>query len=232
MTVKISCIIPAYNEEARIGHVLDTVVGHPLVDEVIVVDDGSSDGTADVVSGREGVTFIKMERNRGKTWAVTEGIEAAKGSHLLLVDADLLGLEAWHLTALISPIVYNQADVSISLRKNAPKIWHRIGIDYISGERVIEREVLASKISELRKLPKFGLEVFMNRLLMDREARIAVVQWPEVVSPFKNAKVGWMRGLTADVKMITDMCRSVPPWGLASQIYKMRRQRVNVPDQA
>ncbi|NIY71002.1 glycosyltransferase family 2 protein [Marivivens donghaensis] len=232
MTVKISCIIPAYNEEARIGHVLDTVVGHPLVDEVIVVDDGSSDGTADVVAGREGVTFIKMERNRGKTWAVTEGIEAAKGSHLLLVDADLLGLEAWHLTALISPIVYDQADVSISLRKNAPKIWHRIGIDYISGERVIERELLASKIAELRKLPKFGLEVFMNRLLMDRDARIAVVQWPEVVSPFKNAKVGWMRGLTADVKMITDMCRSVPPWGLASQIYKMRRQRVNVPNQA
>jgi cellulose synthase/poly-beta-1,6-N-acetylglucosamine synthase-like glycosyltransferase len=57
--MRLSCIIPAYNEAARIGAVLDAVLGHPWIDEVIVVDDGSTDQTARVwgsAAGRIGST--------------------------------------------------------------------------------------------------------------------------------------------------------------------------------
>ena len=223
---KLSCIIPAYNEQSRIRAVLDSVIGHPHIDEIIVVDDGSADGTAEVVEAIDGVRLIRMPENRGKTWAVTVGIEQAQGSHLMFVDADLLGLEQSHLTDLITPVVGGHADISISLRTNAPRVWHWIGIDYISGERVMSRDLLLPRIDEMRALPKFGLEVFMNSLLVRDRARVAVVKWPGVESPFKNAKYGWRAGVMADVKMIRDMCRAVPPWGLAAQIYQMRRQRV------
>lgn len=221
--VTISCIIPAYNEAVRIGEVLTSVVGHPLIDEVIVVDDGSTDGTAEVVEQIAGLRLIRQVPNKGKTWAVTVGINEAKGSHLLLVDADLLGLSPDDLTRLITPVRDGAADVSISLRRNAPRLWHLIGIDYISGERVVRKSLFDGRMAEMRALPKFGLEVFMNDLLLARQSRIAVVNWPSVDSPFKNQKMGWRRGVIADVRMIADMVRAVSPRRIVSQIVKMRR---------
>ena len=58
----ISCIIPAYNEGPRIKAVLDVVAAHPLIDEIIVVDDGSSDDTAALASGREKVVLIRLSK--------------------------------------------------------------------------------------------------------------------------------------------------------------------------
>jgi glycosyltransferase involved in cell wall biosynthesis len=223
---KLSCIIPAYNEASRIEAVLRSVVGHPLINEVIVVDDGSSDGTAEVVKGIDGVRLIELPQNKGKTWAVTVGIEAATGDTLMFVDADLLGLDASHLAALIAPVQQGKADITISLRANAPRPWHWIGIDYISGERVMPRGLLIDQIDAMRALPKFGLEVFMNSLLIRQSARIAIVLWPEVESPLKGAKFGWAEGLKRDVKMIRDMAQTVGLLGLAAQVYRMRRQRV------
>ena len=136
-TPSLSCIIPAYNEKDRIGSVLQTVSAHPMIDEVIVIDDASHDGTADVAEQFTGVTLIRQTTNQGKTYAVSHGLEAAKGSHVLLVDADLTGLNHAHLTALIEPVLRGSADISISLRDNAPRVWRMIGLDYISGERVI-----------------------------------------------------------------------------------------------
>jgi len=115
------------------------------------------------------------------------------------------------------------ADITMSLRRNAPRLWHLIGIDYISGERVIHKSLFEDRIEDMRALPKFGLEVFMNDLLLARQSRIGVVEWPGVDSPFKNKKMGWRRGLIADVRMIGDMFRVVSPLGILSQIVQMRR---------
>ena len=71
--IRLTCIIPAYNEAARLGRVLEAVIGHPMIDEVLVVDDGSSDATSEVARGylRDGgsVRLITLETN-GKTYQV------------------------------------------------------------------------------------------------------------------------------------------------------------------
>jgi glycosyltransferase involved in cell wall biosynthesis len=222
----ITCLIPAYNEAARIGPVLAAAAGHPLLAEVIVIDDGSSDGTAEVAGAVPGVTVWRQDRNRGKTWALSVGIEAAWGAHLLLLDADLVGLTAAHLTALIAPVRAGRAEVSVSLRGNAPRPWHWLGVDYISGERVLPRDMLAGRTEELRALPKFGFEVALNRTILDRRARLAVVPWPEVSSPLKAAKRGVWAGLRGDAAMMADIFRTVPPLDAARQIAGLRRLRV------
>lgn len=217
----VSCIIPAYNEAPRIAAVLHTVVGHPQIDEVIVVDDGSSDGTAEVAATVPGIRLIRQSPNRGKSWAVAVGIEAARHELILLLDSDLLGLDPEAISDLIAPVRSGQADVSISLRGNAPWPWLLIGLDYISGERVLRRGLIGAP-QALRALPRFGLEMHLNRRLIAARARIAIVRWPEVASPWKGAKRGRLAGVLADLRMLADMFRTVPLHRAVAQIVAMR----------
>lgn len=224
--MRLTCIIPAYNEAARIGAVLQAVLGHPMIDQVLVIDDGSVDATSQVVRGYPQARLITLAQNGGKTAALARGFAETQSEIILLIDADLAGLSPDHLTALIAPVAAGRAAMSISLRDNAPFLWRWIGLDYISGERALRRELLAGQEAALRKLPKFGFEVFLNSLVLSTQARLVVVRLPGVKSPLKSAKYGVWTGITGDIKMIADLLRVVPPLGLVRQILRMRRLRV------
>ena len=219
----VSCVIPAWNEAPRIGAVLDAVTFHARLAEVIVVDDGSTDGTAGAAA-RPGVTVIRQP-NRGKSAAVATGIAAARHDLVLLIDSDLQGLTPAALEALMVPVLSGQADVSVSLRRNAPWLWQRIGLDYISGERLVPRHLLPPP-GVMAALPRFGLEVEMNRRWIAAAARIAVVRWPAVDSPMKQAKRGARAGIAADLAMVRDIAATVGLPRAAAQIAAMRRLRV------
>jgi glycosyltransferase involved in cell wall biosynthesis len=220
--IRLTCIIPAYNEAARLGAVLTAVTLHPMIDEVLVVDDGSSDATSEVARGFA-VRLITLERNGGKTAALARGFAETASDVVLLIDADLVGLSPAHLSALIAPVKEGRAAMSISLRDNAPGLWRWIGLDYISGERAIRRDLLTGQDEALRRLPKFGFEVFLNGLAIKAGVRIAVVRLPGVVSPLKSTKYGLWAGVKGDVLMMRDLFRAVPPLGLIRQIIAMRQ---------
>lgn len=215
----ISCIIPAWNEAARIGPVVALAAAHPLIDEVIVVDDASHDETAAIAGAVPGVRVIRQDRNGGKTRAVATGVAAARGRRILLIDADLQGLTAEALTALIRPVLQDGAAAALSLRGNAPGLWRMIGLDYISGERLVPRALLLG----LEPPARFGLEVAMNRRLIASGARLAVVHWPGVRSPLKSEKMGLWRGIAADIRMMRDIFRTIGPLEALHQIRTMRR---------
>lgn len=220
-----TCLIPAYNEAARIGPVLDAVLALPLLAQVIVVDDGSTDDTQ-AIARAKGAQVIRTPGNLGKTRALALGLQSVQTSHVVLIDADLIGLSAQALTALIDPVRNGTATATISLRGNAPRTWRLIGIDYISGERVIGMDVLAGQQAHLAGLPRFGFEVFLNRLLIARNAPIAIVPWPDVASPSKAAKRGLVAGIRADAAMMADIFRTIGPLDCLRQITALRRLRV------
>ena len=224
--MSVTVLIPAYNEAARIGGVLSAVAGHPGVSEVLVVDDCSTDATAEVAGAVPGVTVLRQGKNGGKTKALTAGLHAARGDLVALIDADLIGLTPADLTALIAPVLGGRAQMSISLRGNAPPPWRWIGLDYISGERVLPRALLLEAVTGIEALPRFGFEVHLNRMILARGLPIAVVPWPGVSSPIKARKYGLMAGIKGDIGMIADMMRTVPPVELARQIIGLRRLRV------
>lgn len=222
---RVSCIIPAYNEATRIGRVLAALRDHPLLAEIIVVDDGSSDATVEVAM-RAGATVIALGRNCGKTVALADGIAAAKGDVIMLIDADLTGLSADAVTALLKPVLAGRATAAISLRGNAPLLWRLIGLDFISGERAFARDLLDGAHEMLHSLPHFGFEVHHNNLLLAHGARLAIVDWPGVASPSKMCKRGFLFGILGDVRMLADMLRVIGPVTALRQIHSMRARRV------
>ncbi|WP_460275380.1 glycosyltransferase family 2 protein [Celeribacter sp. ULVN23_4] len=226
---RLSCIIPAFNEAPRIGRVLDVTLATPEIDEVIVVDDGSSDATAEIAEARAQtcarVRVIRQAQNGGKTRAVATGLRVAQGQYVMFLDSDLMGLTPAHLSRLSQPVLSESVGASISLRGNAPAPWRLIGLDYISGERVMAKDVMATALNELDGLPRFGLEVFMNRLWLKAGTSITVVVWPDVASPLKSEKYGTFQGLKADAGMIRDIFRTVGLWTVLTQIYGLRRRK-------
>jgi len=109
---------------------------------------------------------------------------------------------------------------------NAPRLWHLIGIDYISGERMLRRSLIVDRFGELDALPRFGFEVWLNRICIEPAARLAVVEWGSVDSPLKSRKYGLLRGIVADLRMIADLLHTAGPLQLVLQIVRMRSLHV------
>lgn len=91
---KLSIVVPAYNEELTIKDILNWIQGTSLESvgfekEVIVVDDGSKDRTADLAESIPGVSVFRQERNQGKGAAVKRGISEVSGDYVLIQDADM-----------------------------------------------------------------------------------------------------------------------------------------------
>ena len=90
--------------------------------------------------------------------------------------------------------------MSISLRQNSLGIYRRMGLDFVSGERVIPTACCADAIGAMQALPRWGGEAFMNELIIKAGYRVAVVSWPAVFNVRKYSKLGRWR----------DFCRRSP----------------------
>lgn len=226
---RISCVVCAYNEEHRIRNILEAVDRHPALAEVIVVNDGSTDATETLLARYPAIKVISYSPNRGKTFALSRGIAAASGDYLMLLDADLAGVSARDVDALAAPVLSGQAQVSISLRSNSLAIYRRIGLDFVSGERVIPRDLVAESIAEMQRLPRWGGEAFMNQLIIDRGLALAVVEWPTVVNVRKYAKLGRWRGMLSELAMTLDALSVLSPWGVVWQNLALLRLKRRSP---
>ena len=89
----------------------------------------------------------------------------------MLLDADLKGLREDDLTVLAAPVLEGRAAVSMSLRRNSLALFRWVGIDFVSGERVVGKSLLAETVlQDIHALPRFGIEVFMNKRIIAARA--------------------------------------------------------------
>jgi glucosyl-3-phosphoglycerate synthase len=107
----VSVIIPAFNEEKTVSHVVKVVRSLNYIKEVIVVDDGSMDQTARIAK-EAGATVIHHIKNRGKGAAIKTGFKNSKGDIVVFLDADLINLTKSQVSNIIDPIMSGEADVT------------------------------------------------------------------------------------------------------------------------
>ena len=129
----LSVLIPVYNEEQTLERLLDAVEERPEVSELVIVDDGSTDRTSEILEARDfkgNVQIIRHERNRGKGAALRTAIAAATGDVALVQDADL-EYDPAEFPLLLAPIERGRAEVVYGSRSfaahSAYSFWFVIG---------------------------------------------------------------------------------------------------------
>ena len=139
-TMLVSFLIPAHNERSTIRDVLDRIASLELESQIIVVDDGSTDGTAEVVEGwRNGHARVQLirQRNAGKGAALRAAIPHIQGEIAVIQDADM-EYDPAEVPALIAPIERGVADVVFGSRlsggqpQRAYMFWHLVGNRFLS----------------------------------------------------------------------------------------------------
>lgn len=208
-SVRVSAIIPAYNEAERIGAVLWPLVQAPSVGEIIVVDDGSTDGTAQVARSF-GVRVISLPVNCGKSVALDRGVQIARYETLLFLDADLVGLRPDHIERMIRTYSEEGRDMVVGVFRNG-----RLNTDlaqaiapYLSGQRVLSKSLWKKLRRKVHKLD-FGVEIALTKLARKESWTQEFVELDGVTHVMKEEKFGLSRGLVSRFKMYGDIVRSV-----------------------
>lgn len=204
---KVDIIIPAFNEEERIGSVLDVVTHFDEAGRIIVIDDGSTDKTEEIALKYD-VELIKFQENKGKGAALQAGIGISEADIVLFLDADLIGLREDHLHTLINPLLKDE-DVEMTLgifkggrfrtdfaMKVAP---------YLSGLRAVNKSFL-EKIPSLHEI-RYGTEVALNRYAKQNNMKMKKVELSGLTHIMKEEKIGFVRGLAFRFKMYLDIVK-------------------------
>jgi glycosyltransferase involved in cell wall biosynthesis len=190
--MNLSVIIPVYNEVKNIEEIIKRVKATKLVSEIVIVDDGSQDGTRDLLNNLgsgESLNVILHEKNQGKGAAVVTGMRAAKGDVILIQDADL-EYDPRDYPALLRPIEEGLADVVYGSRflgaaHRVTMFWHQVAnqlltlmtnilynsilTDMETGYKVFKREVIDGLTIHSKR---FNFEPEFTAKILKRKYRI------------------------------------------------------------
>jgi glycosyltransferase involved in cell wall biosynthesis len=233
--VTLSVVIPVYNEVATAEALLRRVRGLPLRLEVIVVDDGSTDGTRDLLARLDGKLIDRLilhERNAGKGAALRTGFSQATGDVVVVQDADM-EYDPLELPMLLRPILSGRADAVYGSRfLGGPHrvlfFWHSVGnrlltllsnmftdlnlTDMETCYKMVRRELLQS-------LPlsadRFGVEPELTARLAQSGARIYELPISyDGRSYAEGKKIGWKDGVSAlwSIWKYNMLAPRVPKW--------------------
>ncbi len=186
---KISCIIPAYNEERTVGRIVKTIVEAKEslgISEIIVVSDGSKDRTAEYSRDAGANIVLELQKNVGKAGAILEGIKKSSGQILIFLDADLLGLKKEHISSLINPILEDSADMVVGYLEGDE--LQNI-LPHLSGQRAIKRKFVEKLLSNKKvRKARYAWELLLTKEMKKARARVLYISLSGLTHLAKHQK--------------------------------------------
>lgn len=208
--MKTTAIIPALNEEGNIVNVIKPLLESKLIDRVLVVDDGSTDNTAEL-SKKAGAEVLSLPKKggSGKGNAMRKAIEHTDSEIVAFFDADLIGLKEEHIALVVKPVQEGKADMSVGIRVRYGGLSEfMLKIDpllAIGGERAMKREVFLSIPEEF--MQGFAVETALNYYCIIRKLPVAHNRLVGLKVIVKEKKWGFWKGFKNRIKMMKEMVK-------------------------
>ena len=196
-------LIPAFDEAPNVARVVRAAQRTGL-GRVLVVDDGSTDGTA-AAARAAGAEVLSLDQNTGKGGALAAGAAALSEDVLVLLDADLVGLIPEQVLDLAAPVMQGEADMTRGSFTGGR--WRTTAAQKIAPQLSGQRAVLRSKLLSVPGLAesRYGVEVAITREAKERDWRLVEVDLPGVSQVMKEEKLGRWSGFVARLKMYRDV---------------------------
>ncbi len=219
-------LIPALDEATTIASVI-AVARAAEVGPVVVIDDGSTDGTAEVAAAA-GAEVVRLETNHGKGGALAAGAGARQEAVVVLLDADLTGLRPTHVRALVRPVVAGRVDMTRGVfvgGRWATALAQQM-LPVLNGQRALPRERLLAVpgLAESR----YGVEIAIAEHAKAEGWVTLDVELPGVSQVVKEEKRGFVRGVLVRLRMYAEILWAYLwlPWRSRRHAREARRARV------
>jgi len=193
----ITAIICAYNEKQRIEKVLNAIARSGVFEEIVVVDDGSTDETWQIIQDykREyDLTAIRLQENKGKGNAMAIGVEHAHGEILVFWDADLVGTKKEHFLQLITPIIDGEADMVLGQPDDTAIPFELNIFKSLTGQRALRMDDILLLLEDM-KASKFGVETLINLNFNSQGKRVKLIKLEHLHHPTKFEKTSQMQAM-------------------------------------
>ena len=206
MRKTVSAVVSALNEEKTIAGVIEPLLSSEYIDEVIVVNDGSTDSTPEICrSFGDRIIFLDYRDNRGMGFAMSQGVAHAAGDIVAFFDADLVGLNDALIGRIIKPLMEDTGLQGVlghpeSTGRTGPRARLIQGISHrtlgrVTGQRAYYRKDLLPHLDNMAQVNR-GAVVYLNSKLTN----VAIVPMPDLKIVFKAEKVGARAALVDYVK--------------------------------
>lgn len=200
---KFSIIIPAFNEEKTIYQIVKTASCGKRVEEVIVINDGSTDCTGYFASLAGGKVINLFKRN-GKGAAMDMGVSAARCEKICFLDADIEGLTEVSLDQIMEPVL-SEFDMFIALRDKKYKLINKalFFLPLIGGERALTKNLWNKIPGKYKK--NFKAEIALNYYCLFYKKKIGCRFFPGLKQNIKEKKWGFFTGFWHRILMTGDI---------------------------
>lgn len=208
---KVVAIVAAYNEGPRLLKVIEVLSSYPRFNNVVIIDDGSSDDTfltalhAQQISLRRHIIVHSSTKNIGKGGAMQLGVEISNPDVIFFCDADILGLTHEMIDETLAPVLAGDIDMMIAMRDRG--LYWRLPFTIetaakLGGERALTRELWETVPA------KYKVDYMIETALNYKSSGFDFKIMPGLSQVVKEQKRGFFRGLLQRIKMIYDVLKA------------------------